>query len=96
LQAFDRQEGLNRVPDWLYLTGTPAQLRHVWHEYGITARNPAAGGTAVPNDETYVIDPSGHVRQKYSTGPGPGTAATKSSFAVLFADAARQALSRRR
>ena len=26
-QAFDRQEGLSTVPDWLYLTGTLAQLR---------------------------------------------------------------------
>jgi cytochrome oxidase Cu insertion factor (SCO1/SenC/PrrC family) len=95
LRAFDRQEGLNRVPDWLYLTGTPAQLRRVWHEYGITKRNLPAGGTAALSDETYVIDPGGNVRQKYATGPGPGTAATKSSFAVLFADAARQALSAR-
>ena len=26
-QAFDRQEGLDRVPNWLYLTGSPAQLQ---------------------------------------------------------------------
>jgi len=38
------------------------------------------------------LDSAGHVRPKYGTGAGPGTAATDSSFAVLFADAARRAL----
>jgi cytochrome oxidase Cu insertion factor (SCO1/SenC/PrrC family) len=81
LQAFDQREGLNLVPGWLYLTGTLAQLRQVWREYGTAAQ-----------DEIYVIDSAGHVRQKYGTGAGPGTAATDSSFAVLFADAARHAM----
>jgi cytochrome oxidase Cu insertion factor (SCO1/SenC/PrrC family) len=81
LQAFDQREGLNLVPGWLYLTGTLTQLRQVWHEYG-----------AASQDEIYVIDSAGHIRQKYSTGAGPGTAATDSSFAVLFADAARTAM----
>jgi cytochrome oxidase Cu insertion factor (SCO1/SenC/PrrC family) len=85
--AFDRRQGLNRVPGWLYLTGTPAQLRRVWQEYGITA---ARRGYAA-----FVIDPTGRVRQEFRHDPGPGTAATRSSFAVLFADAARQALSER-
>jgi hypothetical protein len=42
-------------------------------------------------DRAYVIDPAGCVRRRYGTQPGPGTTAIKSSFAVLFADAARQA-----
>jgi len=32
------------------------------------------------------------VWRRFSTQPGPGTAATKSSFAVLFAGNAQQAL----
>ena len=40
----------------------------------------------------YVIDQTGRVREELSTDPGPGTTATKSSFAVLLADAARQVL----
>jgi cytochrome oxidase Cu insertion factor (SCO1/SenC/PrrC family) len=91
LQAFDRQEGLSRVPDWLYLTGPPAQLQRLWHEYGITAQD-LAGAATWHADPAYVIDPAGYVRERYSTEPGPGTAAIKSSFAVLFAGAARQAL----
>jgi cytochrome oxidase Cu insertion factor (SCO1/SenC/PrrC family) len=81
LQAFDQREGLDLVPGWLYLTGTLAQLRQVWREYG-----------AASQDEIYVIDSAGYIRQKYGTGAGPGTAATDSSFAVLFADAARHAM----
>ena len=41
IQAFDRQEGLDGVPNWLYLTGTPAQLQQVWHRYGVPLGNPA-------------------------------------------------------
>ena len=29
-RAFDRQERLAGIPNWLYLTGSPAQLRQVW------------------------------------------------------------------
>jgi cytochrome oxidase Cu insertion factor (SCO1/SenC/PrrC family) len=94
VRAFDRREGLNRVPNWLYLTGTPARLRQVWREYGIAAPSPAAEA-AEPTGTAYVIDGLGRVRQRYRTAAGPGTAATRSSFAVLFADAARQAISPR-
>ena len=86
-QAFGQQEGLSRLPGWLWLTGTPAELGRVWQEYGITAT------TARHNTPVYVIDPAGRVRRVIRHDPGPGTAAISSSFAVLLADAARQALS---
>jgi len=95
LQVFDRRQGLNLVPDWLYLTGTLSQLQVVWQEYGITAPKLEAGATTPNNGEVYVIDETGHVRHRYSDDHGSGTAATKSSFAVLFADAVRQALNGR-
>jgi len=91
LRSFDRREGLSGAPGWLYLTGTPGQLHRVWHAYGITAQD-LAGAASLHAEEAYVIDRSGRVRRRYSTSPGPGTAAITSSFAVLFADAARQAL----
>ena len=91
LRAFDRREGLGQVPGWLYLTGTLSQLREVWHGYRITAQD-LTGAAALHTEEAYVIDAAGRVRQKFSTSPGPGTAAIRSSFAVLFANAARQAL----
>ncbi len=43
-------------------------------------------------DLAYVIDQKGRVRAELNTDPGPGTTATKSSFAVLLAGAARQVL----
>jgi cytochrome oxidase Cu insertion factor (SCO1/SenC/PrrC family) len=91
LRAFDRREGLDQVPGWLYLTGTLSQLHQVWHGYGITAQD-LTGAAALHTEEAYVIDAAGRVRQKFSTSPGPGTAAIRSSFAVLFANAARQVL----
>jgi len=94
LQGFDRRDGLDRVPNWRYLTGSLAQLQRVWHEYGITAQD-LSGAATQHTDRAYVIDPAGYVRRRYSTQPGPGTAAIKSSFAVLFADAARQVLAAR-
>ena len=93
--AFDRRERLDTVPNWLYLTGNLTTLRQVWHAYGVTASDLAAGAMTAHNHEAYVIDRSGHVRQVLNTDPGPGTAATKSSFAALFAGAAQQALGAR-
>jgi cytochrome oxidase Cu insertion factor (SCO1/SenC/PrrC family) len=91
-QAFDRQEHLGQVPNWLYLTGSVPQLRQVWKEYGVSAEILPVGSMIGHQDLAYVIDQAGHVRQELNTDPGPGTTATKSSFAVLLADAARQAL----
>jgi cytochrome oxidase Cu insertion factor (SCO1/SenC/PrrC family) len=91
-QAFDRQEHLTQVPDWLYLTGSVPQLQQVWKNYGIAAQILPAGSMIGHPDIAYVIDRAGQVREELNTDPGPGTAATKSSFAVLLAGAARQVL----
>jgi cytochrome oxidase Cu insertion factor (SCO1/SenC/PrrC family) len=91
-QAFDRQEHLTQVPDWLYLTGSVPQLKQVWGNYGIAAQILPAGGMIGHTEVAYVIDQAGRVRTELSTDPGPGTTATKSSFAVLLANAARNAL----
>ena len=91
-RAFDRQEGLAAVPNWLYLTGSLSQLRAVWQHYGIIVQNLPAGAMAAHNDLAVVIDPSGQIRQEILTDPGPGTSSTKSSFSVLLSQYARQAL----
>ena len=91
-QAFDRQEHLTQVPDWLYLTGSVPQLQQVWKNYGIAAQIVPAGSMISHPDIAYVIDQAGQVRAELNTDPGPGTTATKSSFAVLLANAARTAL----
>jgi cytochrome oxidase Cu insertion factor (SCO1/SenC/PrrC family) len=91
-QAFDRQEGLSTVPNWLYLTGSLSQLSQVWRQYGITVENLPAGSMAAHNDLSVVIDRSGYIREEVGADPGPGTESTKSSFSVLLSQYARQAL----
>ena len=91
-QAFDRAEQLNQVPNWLYLTGSVPQLQQVWKDYGLSAEILPAGSMIGHQDIAYVIDQAGHVRAELDTDPGPATTATKSSFAVLLANAARQVL----
>ena len=92
-RAFDREEGLNTVPNWLYLTGSLGQLSQVWRQYGITVENLPAGSMSAHNDLAVVIDRTGQIREEMSADPGPGTASTKSSFSVLLSQYARQALS---
>ncbi|MGD0378058.1 MAG: hypothetical protein ABSB01_26225, partial [Streptosporangiaceae bacterium] len=91
-RAFDSEEGLNTVPNWLYLTGSPSQLGQVWQQYGITVANLPAGSMAAHNDVAVIIDRSGNIREEMGAEPGPGTASTKSSFSVLLSQYARQAL----
>ncbi len=91
-QAFDREEGLNTVPNWLYLTGSLSQLSQVWRQYGVTVENLPAGAMSAHNDLAVVIDRAGHIRDEVGADPGPGTASTQSSFSVLLSQYARQAL----
>jgi cytochrome oxidase Cu insertion factor (SCO1/SenC/PrrC family) len=91
-QAFDRQEGLAAVPNWLYLTGSTSQLAALWRQYGVTVENLPAGAMSAHNDLVLVIDRSGEVRQELNADPGPGTTSTKSSFSVLLSQYAQQAL----
>jgi cytochrome oxidase Cu insertion factor (SCO1/SenC/PrrC family) len=91
-RAFDQQEGLTSVPDWLFLTGSPAALEKLWRAYGVVAEISPGGTMVAHSDLAFVIDRSGIMRKELSDDPGPGTASSKSSFAVLLSDAARQTL----
>jgi cytochrome oxidase Cu insertion factor (SCO1/SenC/PrrC family) len=92
VQAFDRQERLTGVPNWLYLTGSPVQLRQVYRQYGVASQTLPAGSMLGHSDVAFVIDRAGRMREELDFDPGPGTAATRSSFAAELAGAARQAL----
>jgi cytochrome oxidase Cu insertion factor (SCO1/SenC/PrrC family) len=94
-RAFDREQSLTHVRNWVYLTGSPAQLRPVWRNYGIASETLPAGSMLGHNDVAFVIDPNGHLREELDFDPGPGTTATVSSFASELAIAARQALASR-
>jgi cytochrome oxidase Cu insertion factor (SCO1/SenC/PrrC family) len=91
-RAFDRQEGLNTVQNWLYLTGSLSQLGRVWDEYGITVSNLPAGAMTAHSEEAVVIDRSGNIRYEMDADPGPATSSTQSSFSVLLTQYAQQTL----
>jgi cytochrome oxidase Cu insertion factor (SCO1/SenC/PrrC family) len=92
IQAFDRQEQLASAPDWLYLTGDPASLHKVYKEYGVPSEELPAGAMLGHNDIAYVIDQSGQLTEELDLDPGPGTAATRSSFATELAEAVNKTL----
>jgi cytochrome oxidase Cu insertion factor (SCO1/SenC/PrrC family) len=93
-RAFTSQENLSQVPNWLFLTGSLSQLADVWHRYGIEVEDLPAGAMAAHNDLAFVIGADGRLKQEISDDPGPGTAATTSSFSGLLADSVLQTLGR--
>ena len=92
-QAFDREEGLTDVPNWLYLTGSVSQLGQVWKQYGVAVEDEPAGAMIDHSELTLVIDRTGHIREEVGADPGPATASTQSSYSVMLTQYARQALS---
>lgn len=94
IRSFTREEHLNHVPNWLFLTGPLPRLRQVWKDYGIAAETEPGGAMVGHSEVAFVIDRTGQVRRELNDDPGPGTAPTKASFAVLLADAARGCLGR--
>jgi cytochrome oxidase Cu insertion factor (SCO1/SenC/PrrC family) len=92
LIAFDNQEHLSRLPNWLYLTGSPAQLKKIWDAYGILVGYASGGAMIAHSDTAYVINRDGSLRDVLNADPGAATAATRSSFAVTLADALQHVL----
>ncbi len=86
LTAFDRQQDLESMPNWLYLTGSLAQLKRVWGAYGAIVEYSPGGAMIAHSESADVIDPSGRIRYFLNTDPGPATEASESSFAVTLAD----------
>jgi cytochrome oxidase Cu insertion factor (SCO1/SenC/PrrC family) len=91
-RAFDQQEGLAGLKNWLYLTGSLPQLQRAWRQYSVAAQVLSAGGMIAHSDVAYVIDGTGHTRAELNFDPGPGTASSKSSFATELATEAQSAL----
>ena len=92
LRAFDRQEQLEQLPNWLYLTGRAGALRRVWDSFGVEVSVPPGGAMVDHAEEVAILNPRGELRWDTGFDPGPGTSSTKSSFAVTLASAARQVL----
>ena len=94
LNAFDQQEGLGQVSNWLYLTGHLPQLQAVWRAFGEEVSYEPGGAMVDHSEFAYVIDPAGHTREILNTDPGPATDATQSSFSVTLASALKRTLGR--
>jgi cytochrome oxidase Cu insertion factor (SCO1/SenC/PrrC family) len=93
IRAFNRQEGLDTQPNWLFLTGSLPRLRQVWHDYGIGTQVMPGGQMIAHSEYAYLIGADGRMRRVFNAEPGPGTASSQSSFAGEFAAALRQELS---
>jgi cytochrome oxidase Cu insertion factor (SCO1/SenC/PrrC family) len=93
LRAFDAQEGLDHISNWLFLTGSLRQLESAWTGYGCQVTYEPGGAMVAHSDLAYVINGRGHTRDILNADPGPATAATQSSFSVLLTNALRSASS---
>ena len=92
VDAFDRQEGLNQLSNWAYLTGSTEALRRVWNDYGVIVQYSTGGSMIGHSYQAFVIDATGHVRYSLDLDPGPGTQATSSSTSVVVANAVQSLL----
>lgn len=92
LAAFDRQEDLGTMPNWLYLSGPVSRLHRVWRSYGVTVTYLPAGAMVGHSLYAYVIGPHGQLRYVLGTDPGPATGATRSSFTVTLAETVKEVL----
>lgn len=85
VQAFDRQEQLDSLPNWYYLTGSLAELSKIWKAYGIEVETVPAGAMAAHSDNAFVIDPNGHLRDLLGSDPGDSSATAASLGTQLVA-----------
>jgi len=92
LVAFDDQENLATIPNWLYLTGTDKELARIWDAYGILVGYAPGGAMIAHSDTAYVISRDGDMNWVLALDPGSPTSATKSSFAVTLANAIKNSL----
>jgi cytochrome oxidase Cu insertion factor (SCO1/SenC/PrrC family) len=90
--VFDRVEGLNHLPNWLYLTGSLAELNRVWDAYGVQVDVVGAGAMVDHADVAFVIDAHGKTRYIQSADPGPG-ASSESSFVGILKNELSNAMS---
>ncbi len=72
--AFDRQEGLDHLANWTFLTGSLSQLHQVWNDYGVQTEVTPAGAMVAHSDIVYLIDKQGRTRVILNSDPGAGSA----------------------
>jgi cytochrome oxidase Cu insertion factor (SCO1/SenC/PrrC family) len=95
LEAFDQVEGLDSLPNWIYLSGQARRLAEVWKSYRVVTHVGAAGSMVAINYQAFVIDAAGNERFVFDDNPGSGSAAFEASFAAALATSVRQVLAAR-
>lgn len=96
VMAATRKWGVDEIPTWHFLTGTPEALRAVWKAYGMVASGPAKPNK--PNEKAhspanFVIDPAGRRRWYIATnfeGAPPLSALIVTHVRELLAEERRQ------
>jgi len=88
--AFDRQEGLDHLANWTFLTGSLTQLHNAWTSYGVQTEVTPAGAMIAHSDIVFIIDRTGHTREILNSNPGKGSAAGESSFSALLSSQVQQ------
>jgi cytochrome oxidase Cu insertion factor (SCO1/SenC/PrrC family) len=84
--AFTKQEGLEHLSNWHFVTGPLSQLENAWNSYGIEAAVSPAGAMVAHSDLVYVIDRTGRLRVVLNADLGGlGESALHSSFSTLLA-----------
>jgi cytochrome oxidase Cu insertion factor (SCO1/SenC/PrrC family) len=91
MTAFDNAEGLSRLDNWTFLTGSLPALEHTWNAYGIQVATEPGGSMVAHSDIVYVIDANGHTRSILGADPGAGDAAMRSSFSGVLTAAIKAA-----
>jgi len=92
LTAFDKQEGLQSLSNWEYLTGSLPVLQRVWKSFAVEVAYEGGGAMIDHSDIVYIIDPTGHTREVLNADPGPATTATGSAFSQTVANGLKSAL----
>jgi cytochrome oxidase Cu insertion factor (SCO1/SenC/PrrC family) len=67
MMAYSREQRLNTIPTWHFLTGPVPDLRKVWDGYEIAVQAPSPNADIVHTSEVYFIDPAG--RERFVAAP---------------------------
>ena len=77
---------MDKVSNWLYLTGSDSELLDAWNAYGVQVQVEPAGSMIAHSDLAYVIDPTGHERVVLDSSPPAGSVGTASFVQVLSSE----------
>ena len=84
--AFSREQQLNTIPSWHFLTGPVASLQAVWNAYDVYVQAPSPNADIVHTSVVYFIDPSG--KERFAASPMVDHTTNGTSYLPLAQQAA--------